>query len=124
MATSCVPSHVKVDTTILRVMLGIKRVGKLDEKGKKKIWSMIFNIGQRIFNTKRWKFHFFIITDGKSISVIRTKTDLEVKRRLKINNSKEETNSTPYIEDFLKSSMYKENGELYTTLPLTPNPKL
>ena len=96
----------------------------MNEKKKNKIWSSIFNIGQRTFNTKRWKFHFFIITDGKSISVIRTKTDLAVKRRLIFNNSKEETNSTPYIEDFLKSSMYKENGELYTTLPLTPNPKL
>ena len=77
--TSCVPSYITIDTTTLMMLMideDVLTFRKKVKESKGTIWNAFFELGNKAFHRKDYKFHGMIKTDGVGVSVLFHRKDL------------------------------------------------
>jgi len=134
--TSCVPSYITIDTSLILSTFGVKGESYLNNditKNFRHIWLKVFNIDKSIF--KKNDYHFTSIqTDGVGVSIIFEKDNIKKKNtKKKGENIKTDTYLDEISEDDLdilkdrqivsvdpgKSTLVQMMGEDGTTLRYT-----
>ena len=71
--TSSVPSYTTIDTTTLMMLMvdeDVLTFRKKVKENKEVIWNAFFEMGNKVFHRKDYKFHGMIKTDGVGVSVL------------------------------------------------------
>ena len=103
--TSIVPKNITLDNfSLVNLLMETNKSEYFKNIGKNadKIWSKIFNLKDRIFKKKGYKFHHMIKTDGVSCSILFIKLDQNgqpCRRPKKIKKNLVENDEFKYIEE-------------------------
>ena len=112
--TSIIPKNITIDTTALINLLIEKNkpgyIQHVEEKAHE-VWSMIFNLEDKIYQKKGYRFHYMIHTNGVSCSLLFIKLDKNKqpckKPTKKQRKEFKENNDCEYIENAEITSQMK-----------------